>query len=247
MIKRCSFALAALAVSLTACNNNQQGASQPTTTPQGSAQSQDSAKPPAKKPLRVEDVDFSKSPGVIRPAAFGYYFGLTKEQITGAGIALENTYESDEGFFKARTASAPIPWDGAEFYALSFHNGKLLAVHAAGKDITNDSTGSEGKKKYQELLDSLTEKYGKPTTSGHIIGRELWKEADEFYQCLAYDGCGVWIDLWDGVDKKILIQLKGGGGRGKGYITIGYEAAPEWGAAVDAKDDKKRQDTKKGL
>jgi len=241
-----SIAAAFLAMVLSACNNNEQGIATSSTALQGSSQPQEKPKPSVKKPLRIEEIDFSKSPGVIRPAAFGYYFGLTKEQIEGAGIELE-TKNEDDTMAAVSTASAPIPWADAESYLLIFHEGKLLKITAIGKDITNDATGSEGKAKYKDLRDSLTEKYGKPSKSMHSVGNRLWDKADEFYQCLAYNGCGVWIDLWSGGDRTIAISLHGGGRRGEGFIKIIYEAQPEWDAAVDALNANKKLKTKKGL
>lgn len=234
------------AIALSACNNKEQGISAVNTSPPGLNQSQEKKKPPPKKVVKVEEIDFSKLPGVIRPAAFGYYFGLTREQIEGAGIEIE-TKDQDNAITSATTISAPIPWADAETYALVFHEGKLLKITAFGKDITNDSTGSDGKAKFKELRESLTEKYGKPSKSLHSVGNRLWDKPDEFYQCLAYDGCGAWLDLWSSNDRTIGVSLKGGGRRGEGFITISYEAQPEWDTAVDAINANKKLKTKKGL
>ena len=73
-------------------------------------------KPAPKKKEPLNEIDFSKYAGVTKPAAFGYYFGLTPEQIQQAGIDLE--YQSSNGKFSVfQAASAPLAWDGAEDYA----------------------------------------------------------------------------------------------------------------------------------
>ena len=98
-------------------------------------------------------------------------------------------------------------------------------------DIINDASGAAGKERYFKYKALLSEKYGEPATSGEIIGRELWTEADEFYQCLAYDGCGMYFAVWssdDGLD--VALQLKGLR-RGKGYIEVTYEG-PNWGQII---------------
>lgn len=243
---RLSIAAAFFALTLSACNNKEQDTATPKTTSHDSNQNQEQPKASARKTVRIEEIDFSKYPGVIKPAAFGYYFGLTKEQIEDSGIELYDEQESDT-MASANTTSAPIPWADAEFYVLRFYKQKLLSISAVGKDITNDATGSEGRAKYKELRDSLTEKYGKASKSMHSVGNNLWKETDEFYQCLAYDGCGVWGDIWKGDEKEIVIELKGPGTRGKGYIVITYESKPEWRAAIDAQAAKNKIKTLKGL
>lgn len=246
MIIKVSIAAAFFMMALSACNNNEQGLPSSKAAPQGSIQPQEKQNPSLKKSVRVNEIDFSKSSGVSRPAAFGYYFGLTKEQIEGAGIELE-TKNEDGAMTIASTASAPIPWADAESYILSFYEGKLLKITVLGKNITNDSTGTEGKEKHKELRESLTEKYGKPSKSFHSVGNKLWNNADEFYQCLAYDGCGIWADFWFGNDRTIGVSLEGSGKRGSGFIKILYEAQPEWDAAIDALKTNKKLKTKNGL
>lgn len=59
------------------------------------------------------------------------------------------------------------------------------------EDIENDTYGSEGKEKYENIKTSLRKKYGLPTLKLEVSGLTLWNEPDEFYQCLDYDGCGV--------------------------------------------------------
>ena len=93
---------------------------------------------------------------------------------------------------------------------------------------------------------ALTEKYGKPKSSYHNVGVRLFKDPDEFYQCLAYDGCGFWVDVFDLPDRAILLKLNGLS-RGTGFITLAYEAQPEWSKAMDQNTAEKMETTKKGL
>jgi hypothetical protein len=193
----------------------------------------------------LNEIDFSKYAGVTKPAAFGYYFGLTPEQIQEAGIDLES--QSSEGKFSVfKAASAPLAWHGTEDYRLFFFNNTLSSVKGVGRHITGDPTGSRGKDAYKELLTALTEKYGKPKSSYHKVGGRLFKDPHEFYQCLAYDGCGLWLDMFNLPDRTILLQLKGVG-RGTGFITLAYDAEPEWSNAMEQNNADKRETTKKGL
>ncbi len=60
-----------------------------------------------------------------------------------------------------------------------------------------------------------------------ITGVSLYKESDEFYECLKYPGCGTWMSSYNTSSKKISLQLIGKS-RGVGYIRIIMEAVPEF-------------------
>ena len=193
-----------------------------------------------------EQIDLSSFPGVIKPAAFGYYYGLTQEQIESVGIKLE--VQSDEyGMVVAKASSAPIHWDDADFYYLFFIDGKLLKISAYGKNITDDPTGTKGKSVFEDFKSSLIEKYGKPSDDLRRVGLEVYKEVGEFYQCLSYVGCGYWATEWKTKDKIIGLELNGLDKRGSGYLKVIYEANPEYVLSLDTVKASKRLKTKKGL
>lgn len=55
----------------------------------------------------------------------------------------------------------------------------------------------------------------------------LYEDADEFYQCLKYNGCGYWqIVLSNGNGELALVQIKGQA-RGTGYLRLAVEG-PRW-------------------
>lgn len=100
------------------------------------------------------------------------------------------------------------------------------------KNIASDPFGSEGKARYSELKSILEEKYGSPTHEMEWIGLTLFKESDEFYQCLAYNGCGMWASSFAGPqDISVVLQLKGLD-RGSGYFELSYEG-PKWSMVLD--------------
>lgn len=197
--------------------------------------------------VNISQIDFSKYPGVIKPAAFGYAFGLSIKQIESAGIHLEerNSGGQDGSIRVFTTKQAPSGWSDAEVYTLIFYKDKLLKVRSVSADIVEDSTGRKGKEQFKGLEDALTEKYGE-SKRYHSVGNKLYAESDEFYQCLAYDGCGFWANFWALSDRLIALELKGQG-RGKGYISIMYEASPEWEQAVDSNKSEEKLKTKQGL
>lgn len=111
--------------------------------------------------------------------------------------------------------------------------------------IEGDAYGSRGKEKYDELKAILTEKYGKPSNNMERTGVKLWKDRDEFYQCLGYDGCGIWMSVWDvgAPATTIGLQIKGIR-RGEGVLIMTYEG-PNWSdilAAVKAGENKAKKD-----
>jgi hypothetical protein len=113
------------------------------------------------------------------------------------------------------------------------------------KDITGDIYGTDGKEQYSDLKSKLTKKYDIPD-SYEYVGRKLWDEPDEFYQCLAYPGCGTYASFFETKSgETVSIALKGLG-RGKGYLKITYEG-PSWSDAVDAYRNKESKSDEDAL
>jgi len=99
------------------------------------------------------------------------------------------------------------------------------------KIITDDPLGSKGKAEYENIKVTLSKKYGTPSSEYEKIGRKLFNGPDEFYQCLAYSGCGSWISFFDtDYGPAITLEIKGLK-RGTGYLQLGYEG-PNWAKAV---------------
>ena len=93
---------------------------------------------------------------------------------------------------------------------------------------------------------ALTEKYGKPGNNYQSTGSKLFKEYDEFYQCLAYSGCGMWITIYESADKSISLEIKGLR-RGIGYLVITTESTPQWPQALEIYKSKKTSSDKDAL
>lgn len=174
-------------------------------------------------------------------AMFGLTWGMSPKEVQSRGVVL--TKKSSDGTIEVYSAkSLPKNISDVDFYTLVFANGRLVKLSAAGETITNDQLGSEGKERYQTLKQTLTEKYGKPSDSSEIFGVKLYKDSDEFYQCLRYSGCGMWASLYKTSDRVISVELKGLG-PGRGYISVVAESVPEFSQALDAKEQSdKRSD-----
>lgn len=170
-------------------------------------------------------------------APFGFEWGQSKADIKSKGVVLKNCTEKNK-IYACETTKPPKGVSFGESYNLYIDYEKgLQKVVLIGVDIKSDITGSDGKEQYSKIKSSLTKKYGEPTPY-ETIGQKLYKEYDEFYQCLKYDGCGQWFSVWSpDNDGAIVLQLKGLS-RGKGYLTLVYESK-EWAAIMDSFEDRK--------
>lgn len=165
-----------------------------------------------------------------RDAMFGLSWGMTVDAIKAMGVSVSKK-EGDKNIDTYVTTSLPKNLSDIEQYSLLFSDGKLVKLSAIGKDITDDPTGRNGKDRFDVLKKSLEDKYGVVSKSYQTVGNKLYKEYDEFYQCLSYSGCGMWVAIFDTPTKAVVIELKGLR-RGTGFINLTVEATPEWDEAL---------------
>ena len=172
----------------------------------------------------------------IADAPFGLTWGMSKAEVESLGVTLlESSSEGSIAFY--RTDELPIDLSNAEIYSLVIEEDRgLQKVTMVSDNIENDAYGDEGKRVYNRLKTALIDKYGEPDSDFEFVGGTLWDEDDEFYQCLAYDGCGGWASFFinESAGESVFISLEGLS-RGTGYIKLAYEG-PEWGAVVDEAD-----------
>ena len=178
-------------------------------------------------------------------AMFGLRWGMSPSDVKSLDTVLTKT-EAERNLEYYTTTSLPKNVSDIDKYLLIFADGKLVKITAIGTDITGDPSGSKGKQRFDGIFKVLKEKYGKPDTNSHLIGHKLYKEQDEFYQCLVYKGCGIWVSIFETVDKIIALDLKGIR-RGIGYLKIATEAKPQWSEALDIFESKKNASDKNAL
>ena len=164
-------------------------------------------------------------------ALFGLRWGMSPSDVKAVGVTLTKD-KAERNLETYRTTSLPKNISDSEGYSLIFANGKLVKLWSVSRNIEGDPSGSSGKERFETIRSSLTQKYGTPTINRQTVGNKLYDEYDEFYQCLAYKGCGVWVALYETKDKTVSIQLKGLR-RGTGYIDITAEATPQWDRALE--------------
>ena len=164
-------------------------------------------------------------------APFGFNWGLTKIEIEELGIQFTNCKAI--GIIESCQTNQPIKKVSfGSIYGLYFSKNRgLNKIVMASNTITADIAGTQGINLYREIKNSLIEKYG-PPESYEYVGGKVYKEYDEFYQCLKYSGCGAWMSLWNPVQGGALTIELEGISRGKGSLVLTYESK-NWGKIVD--------------
>lgn len=170
---------------------------------------------------------------------------MTVAEIKATGTSLSKT-KGDRNLEFYKTSSVPKNISDFESYSLIFADGRLVKLWGVSKDISNDPAGSNGKERFETLRSALQQKYGTPTLNSQTVGNKLFKEYDEFYQCLKYTGCGLWVSVFSTTDKDISVDLKGLS-RATGYIELTAEAKPQWGQALDVYKSRKNSSDKDAL
>ena len=169
-------------------------------------------------------------------APFGLHWGESKQKLKKSGVVLDKC-TTDKRLSICTTKKPIKPVSFGEIYQLIFDSKRgLQKVTMLGNDITGDITGSEGKELYIKVKSSLAKKYGE-TKDYEYSGLKVYDEYDEFYQCLAYSGCGSWLSFWEPVNGGTLSVSLEGLGRGKGFLKISYESK-KWAIVVDERKKK---------
>lgn len=168
-------------------------------------------------------------------AAFGLNWGMSPKEVRDKGVNLVQV-EGDEIIMWYKADSLPKNHSMAEGYRLAFcKDSSLSKITMIGETIKEDIYGTDGKEKFEEILKQLSIK-NKIIKRYSKIGNTVYDDADEFYQCLGYRGCGLWAALLASEGTDISIQLKGLK-RGEGYMMVEFESKPEWSNCVDMKDN----------
>jgi hypothetical protein len=178
-------------------------------------------------------------------AMFGLRWGMSPSDVKSLDTILTKT-EAERNLEYYSTTSLPKNVSDVDKYLLIFADGKLVKITVIGKEITGDPSGSSGKQRFEGISKSLSEKYGKASQNNHLISHKLYTERDEFYQCLGYRGCGIWVSIFETTDKIIGLELKGIR-RGVGYLRIATEANPQWSEALNIFESKKNASDKDAL
>ncbi|MCX8650784.1 hypothetical protein J3U21_10965 [Gilliamella sp. B2776] len=131
----------------------------------------------------------------------------------------KKVYVSDDIIFYELT-EPPMTLPNFDSYMVLVHKDLGLMKVVLREKIKDDPYGTKGKEEYFKYKKVLTKKYGKPE-SIEKIGLKLYKEIDEFYQCLKYTGCGSYSSYF--AQFQIGLEIEGSS-RGQGELQIIYES-----------------------
>jgi hypothetical protein len=142
--------------------------------------------------------------------------------------------------------SPPKKMADAFSYMLVFDEDEgLQKIMILTDDIEGDVYGFKGKEAYDKYKKALQRKYGKPTSTYEYTGQKLYDQADEFYECLRYTGCGSYTAFYEKAGTVVLLALKGDR-RGSGYINIAIES-PRWEIIMKRAEYKERKQAEDAL
>ncbi len=179
---------------------------------------QDENAPPAAAPAQAPAARPAEAP-------FGLKWGMHLNDLEGLGVQINSTSKNgDLTIVNAKTMAQAFP-DTATVNMLFDSHAGLVKVRWIGKPITDDLVGTKGRAKYGEMKKMVLQNLGNPTDETMVVGARLFDQEDEFYQCLSYDGCGVWSTLWEQKPSGGVLLSIEGEGPGRGFVQIDYESA----------------------
>lgn len=151
-------------------------------------------------------------------APIGLTWGVPISDIVSKYKAKEIIEQNDLIIYEL--PNPPITLPNFTSYKLLAHKQLGLIKVVLSEEITRDPYGVEGKNAYFKYKEALTKKYGK-AESLEEIGLKVYRESDEFYQCLGYQGCGVYFSNFKQSGISLLLE---GNRHAEGKLKIIYES-----------------------
>ncbi|MCX8586088.1 MULTISPECIES: hypothetical protein [unclassified Gilliamella] len=153
-------------------------------------------------------------------APLGLKWGMTEAELKSKSGGFLQKVQVDENatFYSLKSPPITLP-DFTEYYVLVHKDLGVMKI-VMKEQITSDIYGTKGKAEYFKYKEALSNKFGKPEKSMEEVGLKIYKDSDEFYECLKYEGCGFYASIFG---EHLSMQLDGKA-RGKGELTITYES-----------------------
>jgi len=156
-------------------------------------------------------------------APFGLAWNSSIQDIKSNGIELTAQEVDIPGFKVYLTTSLPKNHSDADHYVLMFYKDTLVKILMISKTVSDDPFGLKGIEKYKEYTQLMLSVGYTEHRTFENIGRLLYKEPYEFYNCLNYPGCGEYISFFEsGEGEKSSVKIKPEG-RSSGLILITFE------------------------
>jgi len=182
-------------------------------------------------------------------APFGLCWGMPYTELTKAHVTIKAEQQSPGSLKVITVTSTPVTPPDTDSIMLGFDQARgLVKVIWLSKTYQNDPYGIEGKAMYSKLKAILSEHFGAPDSSlsREATGVRVFTKADEFYECLQTNGCGMWFSSWKPTQGGYAgVEIKGAG-LGHGYVRATYESSAfaEIAGKIESKKD---ESTKKAF
>jgi len=166
---------------------------------------------------------------VIIGPSFGFSWGANFADVRKSYPNATVEKDGDLTVLRIVGASSPNLPSDTDFLSLLFTDKfGLIKQFWTSTNFAGDIYGSEGKEKFETLYEALSRRLGEGREFQYV-GAELYRESDEFYECLGYEGCGAWVVFWRGTesDESIATLQLEGVSRGNGYLAYSVEH-PNW-------------------
>lgn len=149
----------------------------------------------------------SQTAGVLGQAEgpLGLTWGNSVSELRASGVELKDVREMND-FGKSYLASnLPRALSDQTTTVLSFgHDDKLWRIVLLGRAVDNNPAGYALKQRYEELKQTLEEKYGKPTTY-HSVGDSFCAKDENFLYCI-HSGKRFWTSSFS-ANQTLSIEL----------------------------------------
>ncbi len=175
-------------------------------------------------------------PAFADDAPFGLRWGANIEELKSRGFA--GDVQQDDGqlqfYLTSKLSNAPSYSDFARL-GVDRQRG-LQRILWVSKEVTDDPAGQKGLDLYKSMKQTLTDKYGDPKSSDEEFAGSRDHGPNSFYQCLAEDGCGVFVTVWRGIGTDVRLRLLGTA-TGKGRLEVVF-LGPDWNDIVTERQKK---------
>ncbi len=151
----------------------------------------------------------------------GISWGLHENQLRDAGVRITQTRV--EGVLTAVIMEdLPHPLDDTDTVIGYVHPAYgLNRVVWKGRPIHEDLYGILGREAFDAFEVRLSRSFGDPMSS-KTVGNEKFTEDDEFYECLGFGNCGIWMSLWQTPTGYVVLQLESKGS-GTGQLVLTFD------------------------
>ena len=158
---------------------------------------------------------------------FGLKWGMHVNDLSSLGIKVASTSTSGN-IVVVNVKELPNAFPDTDAVNMLFDRQLgLVKVRWTSTAVASDPNGSQGRSKYVEMKKTVVETRGNPSDETLVVGARLFDQEDEFYQCLSYEGCGVWSALWEEKPSGGVLLSVEGLGPGQGYVQLDFESA-DW-------------------